>query len=148
MGKALLGKDLFGQSTDKDARYPRFICLGADGYVKGANTTPVPQNPSQNERSLLSLIWWPKSKRCSYYTGGDGNPKLETLHLIPAMKADPYRINGAHVTVMKLDHHGSAEEYGSGDVLKGLTPNKIIITPGHQYGHPCMSFAFRFMRPS
>jgi beta-lactamase superfamily II metal-dependent hydrolase len=134
VGKDLLDKDLFRVGNPKKD-YPQFLCVGADAYSIDSKTQ-VPNNPTnENERSLLSIIWWPGG-RVSYYCGGDGNFKLETESMIPYLMTTRLM---DEVTVMKLDHHGSAGEFRDGEVLRGMKPHRIIVTPGQRYGHPCMS---------
>jgi hypothetical protein len=98
----------------------------------------VPDNPTKNQQSLLAVIYWPDSRRCSYYCGGDGNPELAEGTMIKCLQK-ALDIKKKPVAVMKLDHHGSAGEFGDGQLLRRLGSRTVIITPGHQYGHPCMS---------
>jgi len=117
---------------------PEFLCVGADGYVTEDQQKRVPENPDKNQQSLLAVIYWPRSNRCSYYCGGDGNPVLAGGKMMEYLR-DKLEITKP-VVVMKLDHHGSAGEFGDGGLLKTLGSRKVIVTPGHQYGHPCMSY--------
>ena len=85
---------------------------------------------SENERSILSVIAWGNGEKFSYFCGGDGNIPLESEFVEFALK-------DKSVTVMKLDHHGSANEFAGGVIIRGMKPKRVLVTPGKTYGHPC-----------
>ncbi len=75
---------------------PIFLCLAA-----GGGATP-------NAQSILAVVYWRREARCSFYTGGDGNPEA-------ANKGFHDLLQGVakHVRAMKLDHHGSTKEFNT-----------------------------------
>lgn len=114
---------------------PVFCILAADGFAI-TPTNRIIAKPSRNQTSILSIIFWPNSRRCSYYTGGDGSPKVARDAIFPWLKGRP-------VTVLKLDHHGSSGELlGSAKdrvtegIVTAMTPQRVLVTPGSSYGHP------------
>ena len=108
------------------------------------------------------MLYWPKFDsngtvpgRCSFFTAGDGNPDLAENLIIPFLE------NGGHmestVKIVKLDHHGSSNEWskfssenGGDRVLINMAlrtnAEKVIVTPGPAYGHPSRLSASRQMR--
>ncbi|KAG7407241.1 hypothetical protein Forpe1208_v012778 [Fusarium oxysporum f. sp. rapae] len=161
-GVEVLGHDFFGQDPNKaDAG---FWCVGGDGYsyAKGVKIPPEPQKinnvlknlvqvskkggkPTPNEQSLMAAIIWPKGgagkPRFSYFSAGDGNFSLEKDNICPhVFQKQP-------VKAFKLDHHGSSGEFSRGEVLEGMNlPRRLIVTPGHQYGHPCWDVLFQIRK--
>lgn len=163
MGNNLIGRDLFSpedQCTKDgsgklkwagDQGRPRFVCLGAGGYCIGKNGA-FSDDPSRNETSILSLLYWPSTNRASYWTGGDGFPSL-TQHLAENIfgKAGFF---DKPIKVVKLDHHGSSREFSNVANTNNISstfmeepfftmtakanPSKVIVTPGDDYGHPCI----------
>ena len=148
IGQGLLGRDLFtgekvfnpiSLKTEKgflNKTRPRFCVLGADGW--GVTSKEKYQiKPDANETSILAMLYWPDTHHCSYFTGGDGNPLVEEESVIPFLEGMP-------VTVIKLDHHGSSNEFfkqGVGldlNIVDRMQARKVIVTPGKQYGHPSM----------
>lgn len=89
-GEKLIGLDLFSgnylfdakgiEKTLHDKKRRSFCVFAASGVgVLGKQT--IFENagnvPSKNECSILSILSWPgHNARCSYFTGGDGNPEL------------------------------------------------------------------------
>ncbi len=138
IGKDAIGKNFFG---GQQYLFPEFCCVGANGYsylaTNNKSLTRIPTLPDENEKSILSLILWrdknANMSRFSYFCGGDGNPRLELQCVVPNV------LKSKTVAVMKLDHHGSAKEFYDGSVVSVMKPDKVIVTPGHQYGHPCTS---------
>ena len=115
----------------------------ANGFEIG-KTESFKASPSTNETSILCILFWPSTgnsaARCSYFTGGDGHPKVEREAVVPFLK-DVLKI--PQVTVLKLDHHGSSGELlGTGqdriteDIVTLMAPSRVIVTPGDGYGHP------------
>ncbi len=107
---------LIDQSTNKlkptDQQQPRFLCLAAGGYSIGI-ADKFKQYVTKNQTSILALIYWPGTRRCSYYTGGDGFPKLAVVCVRAFLWAnmDIAEEGPTRITVMKLDHHGSSKEF-------------------------------------
>lgn len=148
------GKSLVGMNFFKTKDCPvQFWCVGADGYtyknLVGQDASLELERvfkgkkPTRNEGSILSLITWNglQGRRFSYYCGGDGNVRLERDFLTKNV------LNYERVTVMKLDHHGASGEFDNGQVLQKMKPSKVLLTPGHQYGHPCelLPFYYQFI---
>ncbi|TGJ82974.1 hypothetical protein E0Z10_g5808 [Xylaria hypoxylon] len=127
---------------------PRFCILGANGYsVYKDSVYQFMKTPTRNETSILAVLYWPgNSGRTSYFTGGDGNPRVELEGVIPWMDWDgkPDDLPKLPVDVVKLDHHGSlGETIGHNSIrdhghtiLAKMLPLNIIVTPGTQHGHP------------
>lgn len=129
---------------------PRFVIVGANGY--GMHIDPAQSQmittPSENQMSLLALVYWPGTGRTSYFTGGDGNPKVELGGVVPWMERNK-ETNKRHypvlpVDMVKLDHHGSLNESLNDKslgklhytILDKMEPRDVLVTPGHKYGHP------------
>ena len=124
----------------KGRNRPCFCVVAANGFGIGKEG-PCKNNPSANETSILSILFWPDRKRCSYYTGGDGFPAVEREWVVPFMKE--HDLLKDSVTVLKLDHHGSSGELlgTSSDriteaLVTSMRPHRVIVTPGSEYGHP------------
>jgi hypothetical protein len=126
---------------------PRFAVVGADGY--GCHPTSdaricVPTN--RNQTSILAVVYWPDSNgRTSYFTGGDGNPLVETTGVTEWMAHNPPDRPRLPVHMVKLDHHGSVGEALTDPALRDclvdtilpkMKPAKVLVTPGNQHGHP------------
>lgn len=128
-GQALIGLDLFtrsfyfdrktGEDDYKASIYsisngndptskntPRFCVVGANGYGIGMSIA-CKSKPTRNETSILALLYWPGQDFCSYYTGGDGHPKVVKE---PVQEWFKKRWPGGDVEMVKLDHHGSTGE--------------------------------------
>ncbi|KAL7919279.1 hypothetical protein ACQKWADRAFT_329930 [Trichoderma austrokoningii] len=86
---------------------PRFCVVGADGYGIG-NPTAYQAKPTRNQTSILALLYWPKQKFCSYYTGGDGHPEVVKEAVQNWFNSRGWE--GNQVEMVKLDHHGSTRE--------------------------------------
>ncbi|CVK98150.1 uncharacterized protein FMAN_12232 [Fusarium mangiferae] len=162
VGAEAIGCNFFGQEMNHGP--VGFWCVGGDGYSydKGFKIPPEPQkegdllknlklvsvkenSPTPNERSLMAVIMWRGSgksqRRFSYFCAGDGNFTLEKDVVCPQV------FQGQPVKAFKLDHHGSSGEFSCGEVLEGLgLPQRLIVTPGHQYGHPCWDVLFQISR--
>lgn len=85
---------------------PRFCVVGANGYGIGMPIA-CKSKPTRNETSILALLYWPGQDFCSYYTGGDGHPKVFKE---PVQEWFKKRWPGGDVEMVKLDHHGSTGE--------------------------------------
>lgn len=151
MGENLIGIDLFTGDYLFDwytgspvvdlstLERPAFCVLAANGYAV-QREEPYKTAPTPNQTSILSLILWPNSLRCSYYTGGDGHPAVARDAIIPFL-------DGRSVTVLKLDHHGSSGELlgtagdrvAPEDIVTTMRPDRVLVTPGAEYGHPSES---------
>ena len=130
-------------------RPPVFVVIGADGFSLAKSKRH--KIPTKNETSILALVYWREQKRASYFTGGDGNPKVERevlQHLIDKVMADKVMAPPKSVKTMKLDHHGSSgENLATWDTATGrkntspvvdiIKPRYILVTPGDHYEHPC-----------
>ncbi|KAI9761609.1 MAG: hypothetical protein M1840_001749 [Geoglossum simile] len=165
--KALIGVDLFtgeqvftdtsqpvenlqfGHPVNSEPSRPRFCVLGAGGYGIGQSKSFAPSGmPTSNQTSILAMLFWPESGKCSYYTGGDGFPAVEGTSICGLLNNK--RLMRGPVHVIKLDHHGSSRELLpplaetsvnqlSNNIVAGFMPKKIIVTPGKRYGHPSWS---------
>ncbi|KKP01810.1 hypothetical protein THAR02_06066 [Trichoderma harzianum] len=131
-GEDLIGLDLFTRSfhfdrktgeedykaSEKDyysildkngptsTKKPRFCVVGANGYGIGMSIACT-SKPTRNETSILALLYWPDQDNCSYYTGGDGHPKVFKE---PVQAWFKKRWPKGDVEMVKLDHHGSTGE--------------------------------------
>ncbi|PTB48126.1 hypothetical protein M431DRAFT_525615 [Trichoderma harzianum CBS 226.95] len=85
---------------------PRFCVVGANGYGIGMPIA-CKSKPTRNETSILALLYWTGQDFCSYYTGGDGHPKVVKE---PVQEWFKKRWPGGDVEMVKLDHHGSTGE--------------------------------------
>ena len=155
--KDLLGVDLFTADqvldkktwqVNKNGVQPRFCCLAAGGWGIGWTGNSGSKEEygakDKNETSILSLLFWPESRRSSYFTGGDGHPKLSNDLVLKYMENS--RLLDQTLAVIKLDHHGSSNEWAGTKKYSGQTPcwnmtmatkaRKVIVTPGESYGHP------------
>lgn len=47
---------------------PRFCVVAANGYGV-SNTIRYRPDPTPNQTSVLALLYWPATNRCSYFTG-------------------------------------------------------------------------------
>jgi hypothetical protein len=96
------------------------------------------ETPTPNENSLMAAIIWHSSKgkpRYSYFCAGDGNVLLEKRNIYLVV------FDNGTVKAFKLNHHGSSREFSGGEVLECMKlPRRLIVTPGHQYGHPCKTY--------
>ncbi|KAI1008824.1 hypothetical protein LB504_001360 [Fusarium proliferatum] len=159
IGSNVIGHDFFGQEPDK--AQVGFWCVGGDAYSYTKGSFKLPPKPSKenerptklvlecksgkgptpNEKSLMGAIIWPNLNgmaRYSYFCAGDGNVLLEKNKVCPEV------FQSDKVTAFKLDHHGSSGEFAGGEVLKCMNlPQRLIVTPGHQYGHPCWDVLFQ-----
>ncbi|KAG4280490.1 hypothetical protein FPRO06_11823 [Fusarium proliferatum] len=93
--------------------------------------------------SLMAAIIWPSrsTSRYSYFCAGDGNVPLERKNVCPVV------LGNNTVKAFKLDHHGSSGEFSGGEVLERMNlPQRLIVTPGHQYGHPCWDVIFQISK--
>ncbi|KAF2108742.1 hypothetical protein BDV96DRAFT_652675 [Lophiotrema nucula] len=125
------------ETLKQDDNRPRFCVVGANGV--GIGGFEQDGDPDKNETSILAIIYWPHEGKCSYFTGGDGNPKVELEAVVPWIRKT-FKHSGS-VRMMKLDHHGSTKENLPKDTLNKLVvaklkPRRILVTPGNQYGHP------------
>ncbi|WJG35227.1 uncharacterized protein FOBCDRAFT_200911 [Fusarium oxysporum Fo47] len=130
-GRKLIGLDLF---SGIDSSPPK-------------ETTKNYLFPRQDSASLLR---WPETGRCSYFTGGDGNAELAVGGILSFIrdKCDITKLpEGSGFNVMKMDHHGSSAEtffkkIGVARVsleelpMTQFRPRNIIVTPGSRHGHP------------
>lgn len=148
-GEGLIGMDLFSGKAILDLKpkntwrlsadwsgngAPAFCVVGANGYGITENGTKCYQAmPSKNQTSILGLLFWPGTHRCSYFTGGDGNPDVEDGIITSFLEKTNFA--KLPVTVTKLDHHGSSGEFDMG-ILKRLGPKSVIVTPGTMHAHP------------
>lgn len=133
---------------NQDLRRPRFCIVGANGYsVYEHSTIQFMTAPTRNQTSILAVLYWPGNNgHTSYFTGGDGNPKVEIEGVIPWMEEWEDKTDDLPklpVDVIKLDHHGSlGEMIGDASIKAGKTilnnmePLDIIVTPGTMHGHP------------
>ncbi|KAG5757334.1 hypothetical protein H9Q70_000185 [Fusarium xylarioides] len=163
IGSKVIGHDFFGQEPAK--AQVGFWCVGGDAYSYTKGSFKVPpeplkdnemskklalecksdKGPTPNEKSLMAVIMWRGSgksqRRFSYFCAGDGNVLLEKNKVCPEV------FQREHVTAFKLDHHGSSGEFAGGEVLKCMNlPRRLIVTPGHQYGHPCWDVLFQISK--
>lgn len=146
-GDTLAGFDLFtGKKADEgEKERPIFRCLAAGGSAV------------TNKNSILAVIYWPKEKRCSLYTGGDGNPESAKECFNDLFEHQAHPNSGRRVKAMKLDHHGSTLEFNKhlGDpefegydkaretnLTTFLLPRYILVTPGPMYGHPSWDLVY------
>ncbi|KAK4183402.1 hypothetical protein QBC35DRAFT_114486 [Podospora australis] len=129
---------------DLDPKQPRFAVVGANGYgaIQAGRLTP---NPDKNETSILAIVYWPaENGRTSYYTGGDGNPRVLSAGVVAWMNRLNRRTTDPSIPVamVKLDHHGSYKESLGGvsgmheSSLMLMHPHNILVTPGFTHGHP------------
>ncbi|KAI0412129.1 hypothetical protein F5X98DRAFT_380064 [Xylaria grammica] len=137
----------------EELRRPRFVIVGANGHgvhlTQGTSITEG--DPSENQKSLLAVVYWPGQGRTSYFTGGDGNPKVELEGVVPWMNKNTEYITNKNeyyprlpVDMVKLDHHGSLRETLNDDdilgchstILHKMKPRKVLVTPGNRHGHP------------
>ncbi|KAJ5725997.1 uncharacterized protein N7483_007354 [Penicillium malachiteum] len=119
---------------------PRFLCVGAEGYVLGDNMAQVVHRPSEatleNFISICSLIVWPPTQdpktdaRASYFSGGDSFNNTES-------KLATW-LAGTRVRVIKASHHGARSSTPSA-MLESMKPSKFIISAGFEHGHPSKS---------
>lgn len=168
-GKDLIGLDLLSgeQIFDRDGNLqtlekpdpdrPRFCVVGANGW--GVKEGQIQKSPSPNETSILAVLFWPShGGKCSYFTGGDGNPEVERNAVIPFLqKGTIAKLHDDGLDFMKLDHHGSScENLYDGHLKKTkeakklvlsslpvslFKPKAFLVTPGNLYGHPSQSNA-------
>jgi hypothetical protein len=92
------------------------------------------ESAEKNKSSILAVIYWPTQKRCSFYTGGDGNPKAakDGFDRLDVKASNA----GRRVVAMKLDHHGSTKEFNThieefkskGTDVSRLTERRAIAT--------------------
>jgi hypothetical protein len=130
-------------------RRPRFAVVGANGF--GVHTQSpdqiTPGTPTENQKSLLAVVYWPANGRTSYFTGGDGNPKVELEGVVPWMEQNRDLKNNypqLPVAMVKLDHHGSLKETLTDNNIKNchstiltkMEASNILVTPGNKHGHP------------
>ncbi|KAF4417924.1 hypothetical protein FACUT_11950 [Fusarium acutatum] len=160
VGTNAIGYNFFGQDFNNYG--VGFWCVGGDGYsyTKDFQLPPTPLEeqthsdniqmvcekdaPTPNEKSLMAAIIWPNSRgtsRYSYFCAGDGNVPLEKKNVCPVV------FGNKKVKAFKLDHHGSSGEFSGGEVLECMNlPQRLIVTPGHQYGHPCWDVLFKISK--
>ncbi|KAK0624295.1 hypothetical protein B0T14DRAFT_565578 [Immersiella caudata] len=153
--KAIRDRDItYGiQSVNKNTNrtQPRFCVVGANGFGMGS-TAAITAKPTPNETSILAVVYWPSSGHTSYFTGGDGNPRVEQMILNNFFEKTT-KANGPKgfeeglllptlpIDFMKLDHHGSSNEnlreteLGKNPLAR-FRPKNVLVTPGDQYGHP------------
>ncbi|KAJ4107919.1 hypothetical protein NW760_008767 [Fusarium oxysporum] len=102
------------------------------------------ETPTPNEKSLMAAIIWHSSKgkpRYSYFCAGDGNVLLEKRNVCPVV------FDNGTFKDFKLNHHGSSREFSGGKVLECMKlPRRLIVTPGHQYGHPFWDVLFQISK--
>ncbi|PNP74977.1 hypothetical protein FNYG_11624 [Fusarium nygamai] len=165
VGKDIIGLDLFSGDRLFDAEgdnlklspfdeaRPRFCVYAASGV--GMNCTQGifrqgNKEPDKNESSILAILSWPETGRCSYFAGGDGNAELAAGGILSFIRdqCDIAKLPEGHgFDVMKMDHHGSsAETFFKKGVIARLSleklpitqfrPRNIIVTPGSRHGHP------------
>ena len=181
-GEDLLGIDLFtgdsvlnvpigildkynpelSEHVSKDKSIPRFCVLGAGGYGIGFKNPFVSAGKvTANQTPILAMLFWPENRKCSYFTGSDGFPKVEHDAIGGLLKSGKVMKKPVHV--IKLDHHGSSHELlpqpqpqpqisdkpiqnlsirneFDKDIVTLLEPKSIIVTPGQCYGHPSTYF--------
>ncbi|KAG7294220.1 hypothetical protein NEMBOFW57_004290 [Staphylotrichum longicolle] len=138
----------FNHSEPDIVRRPRFVVVGRNGYgvsVDSADRITV-NDPTENQKSLLAVLYWPQTGHTSYFTGGDGNPKVELKGVVPWMLANEHKnyLPRLPVKMVKLDHHGSLNEtlndkdVGGFDktILTMMQPKSVLVTPGNKHGHP------------
>ncbi|RAO68272.1 uncharacterized protein BHQ10_004284 [Talaromyces amestolkiae] len=124
--------------SEMDNPQPRFLCVGAEGYVMGSrkntqNVTKPSAATLENFISIMSLIVWPAHEtnndqaRVSYFGGGDSFQGSESR--LSAW------LGNTHVCVVKASHHGSHSSTPSA-MLENMKPSKVIISAGYEYGHP------------
>ncbi|KAF2817309.1 uncharacterized protein BDZ99DRAFT_493153 [Mytilinidion resinicola] len=165
-GQVLIGRDIFTgsqmfdiegdnktiiRSSNEDPDQPRFCVVGANNYGVGSKEPINRKKPSKNATSILAILYWPGKGggRCSYFTGGDGNPRVETERVAVTLATNQrlnrlqreFQLPQLPLTMMKLDHHGSSHENLSEESLEMtplalLYPKHVLVTPGNQYGHP------------
>lgn len=138
----------FNDSDPDNVRRPRFVVVGANGYgVSVASSDRITaKDPTENQKSLLAVLYWPETGHTSYFTGGDGNPKVELKGVVPWMNANMKKphLPRLPVKMVKLDHHGSLNEtlndkdVGGFDetILDKMGPKSVLVTPGNKHGHP------------
>ncbi|KAF5539411.1 hypothetical protein FMEXI_8900 [Fusarium mexicanum] len=117
------------------SKWPVLLCIGAMGNVLGCNTVPIAKHATGDNYAsiMVVLLWLPSTSihndppRASLFIGGDAYQDTEDLV--------PVFLEQVTVEVMKASHHGSRSST-SVTLLKGLMPNKFIISAGNEYGHP------------
>ncbi|KAI3577834.1 hypothetical protein IWW34DRAFT_789549 [Fusarium oxysporum f. sp. albedinis] len=133
IGSNVIGYNFFGQKSNESG--VGFWCVGGDGYsyTKGFQLPPKPLE-EQNLRNNID-----KGKpRYSYFCAGDGNVLLEKRNIYLVV------FDNGTAKAFKLNHHGSSREFSGGEVLECMKlPRRLIVTPGHQYGHPCWDALFQ-----
>ncbi len=124
-GQTAIGCDLFTRKkvdllNHDQSIEPVFLCVAADahGFNDGLQADEKGGSDKSNDKSIVALVYWPADKRCSFYTGGDGNPVVaqkSIAKLFANLKTPP------GITAMKLDHHGSSKRFNQpvGDVAVG-----------------------------
>ncbi|KAJ6032600.1 hypothetical protein N7540_003332 [Penicillium herquei] len=116
---------------------PRFLCVGAEGYLLGNDMDQLVHRPSEatleNFISITSLIVWPPSienqgqGRISYFSGGDSFSNTES-------KLSAW-LGNTRVRVIKASHHGARSSTPPA-MLQSMKPSKFIISAGFEHGHP------------
>jgi hypothetical protein len=122
-GKEVVDYDLFtgAAALQADDGRPVLQCLAAG------------ESDDNNRKSILAVVYWWKEDRCSFYTGGDGNPKAAKAAFDKFLKDKAIK-DGRRVTAMKLDHHGSTLEFNKhleasgGQEVSRLTARRTNVT--------------------
>lgn len=83
--------------TAQQLRRPRFAIVGADGFGVRLDSpdriTISAKGPTENQKSILAVVYWPEDGSTSYFTGGDGNPEVELVGVVPWMAANQNTTN-------------------------------------------------------
>jgi hypothetical protein len=87
-----------------------FLCIAAKGhgFNNQLKSSRIRSSGTNNNQSIIALIYRPAAERCSFYKGGNSNSvvaKQSRDNFFARCEVQP------GVKVMKLDHHGSSKEF-------------------------------------
>ncbi|KAK3984472.1 hypothetical protein QBC44DRAFT_313167 [Cladorrhinum sp. PSN332] len=134
---------------------PRFICVGAGGFLLGGIISKdqvnaalaeslEPADTWANLSSIMSVLHFSKQKHISLYWGGDAVTVMEESFVKHRNDRPPF-FQGYTVTVVKWSHHGGRHSNPAAlwDMLK---PTRCVVSANRtgQYLHPHPEVLTRF----
>ncbi|EXL96418.1 hypothetical protein NOF04DRAFT_9708 [Fusarium oxysporum II5] len=159
-GVEALGYDFFGQDSKKvDAG---FWCVGGDGYsyIKGFKIPPEPQNIENIYNNLVRVSKKGLPRQTSSHSWRRSyGPKEATVNLDSLTSPQVTGTSASSGTIFARKCSKSSQSKLSswittahlassrGEILEGMDlPQRLIVTPGHQYGHPCWDVLFQIRK--